>query len=226
MIGVAIGVPALIVAGAIALLLAATPATALGASIASDKGDHTTGEEVTLTGAGWVPGEEVHLEVKQTSGIQEELGAEPFKFDTSAVANSGGAVEAKFKAPEKYLGGFEVVATGPVSGRAITTFSLRTGLDQCENGSTSSIQPCQTNRWASGNTNRNHAHWAEDEFVPYRAVLQGIAPGARTLVIRFQTVFEGKHAFDYLGSFDATETTSPTGTPFHANKTIHASASW
>jgi hypothetical protein len=165
MVGVAIGLPALIVASA-TLLLAATPATALGASIASDKAEYTSGEEVTLTGAGWVPGEEVHLEVKQTSGIQEEPGAEPFKLETSAVANSTGAVEAKFKAPEKYLGGFEVVATGPVSGRAITTFSLKTGLDQCENGPTTNIQPCQTNRWASGNTNRNHAHWRKTSSFP------------------------------------------------------------
>src|SRR4029453_11638815 len=44
-----------------------------------------------------------------------------------------------------------------------------------------------------------------------------LAAGTHTLDFHWDTVHSSKHALDYIGSFDATETTSPTPTQFNAN---------
>src|SRR5262249_55438551 len=41
--------------------------------------------------------------------------------------------------------------------------------------------------------------------------------GSHTLIGHYDTVHSGKHAIDYLGSYDATETTSTTPSTFHFN---------
>jgi len=69
----------------------------------------------------------------------------------------------------------------------------------------------------NGNVNGQKAHWKEGEFLPYRATVSGLAAGAHTLDFHYDTVHGSKHALDYLGSFDATETTSSTATALHAN---------
>jgi hypothetical protein len=102
-------------------------------------------------------------------------------------------------------------------------------LEQCTNGATgttiqlqqcagSSIAAVNTYKnWVNGNANGSKAHWREGEFISYRVRMSGLAAGPHSLVISYQTVNSKKHAIDYLGSFDATETTSGTPTTFHAN---------
>src|SRR5215467_4498769 len=118
-------------------------------------------------------------------------------------------------------------------------------LSQCTNGMVSPLtpQPCigsninaasvaisginggastSYKNWVNGNSNGSKSHWREGEFIAYRAVISGISAGTHTLVFTYDTVHSGGHALDYLGSYDATETTSPTptslgGTIIHAN---------
>jgi hypothetical protein len=99
--------------------------------------------------------------------------------------------------------------------------------EQCLNGGGSPLTPlpCLNGslggqsfiRWDRGNAGSNNAHWAEGEFSSYRLGLTGVTAGNYTLELNYITVTSSRHAFDYLGSFDATETTSPTRTPVHAN---------
>jgi uncharacterized repeat protein (TIGR01451 family) len=108
-------------------------------------------------------------------------------------------------------------------------------LEQCAGaGGSSSVailngQPNTSGytNWVSGNSNGSKSHWRENEFIAYRTVIQAAA-GAHTLVLHYDTVHSGGHAIDYLGSFDATETTStacpqpfgsgcPAPPGFHAN---------
>src|SRR5205085_3053744 len=49
------------------------------------------------------------------------------------------------------------------------------------------------------------------------ASISGITAGGHTLSIEYDTIHGGGHAIDYLGSFDATETTSLTASLLHAN---------
>ena len=72
-------------------------------------------------------------------------------------------------------------------------------LDSCRNGPTGT-DPCVGNNWGNGNLGTNNSHYAEDEFVPYRVRFSNLNPGTSyTLVIGYDTIHSGKHAFDYLG---------------------------
>lgn len=114
------------------------------------------------------------------------------------------------------------------SGAASGGLNPSANLDQCQNGALGNpitLWPCVNgtlggtsySNWVNGNVNGSKAHWREGEFLTYRAKLSGLAAGSHTLVFQYDTVHSGKHAIDYLGSFDATETTSPTTGKFHRN---------
>jgi hypothetical protein len=76
--------------------------------------------------------------------------------------------------------------------------------------------------WVNGNANGSKSHWREGEFLSYRTTVSGIASGTtHTLVFQFDTVSSKRHAIDYLGSFDSTETTS-TATSSSQGTIIHA----
>jgi len=100
--------------------------------------------------------------------------------------------------------------------------SINVDFSQCTNGGVGDPpEPCVVDatfaNWVNGNSNGQKSHWSEDEFVPQRVPIKGLTPGAHTLVLTYDTVHGDKHAFDYVGSFDATETTSTTPTAQHAN---------
>lgn len=98
-------------------------------------------------------------------------------------------------------------------------------IEQCDNGGVG-LTPVScdnpgnpNNHWGSGNVNGTKAHWQEGDFLPYRAILTNLNPGVNTATFSFDTAksSELKHAIDYLGSYDATETTG-SATPTHANQ--------
>jgi hypothetical protein len=99
-------------------------------------------------------------------------------------------------------------------------------LDQCINGGVGATpEPCligtlgaaSFSNWVNGDANGGKAHWREGDFISYRVTLTGLPLGAHNLIFNYQTVHGNKHAIDYLGSFDATETTSPAGTQLNRN---------
>jgi hypothetical protein len=101
-----------------------------------------------------------------------------------------------------------------------TAANQAANIDQCANGGVGPpivLLPCAGSNWVNGNVNGQKAHWQEGEFISYRATLTHLVPGDHTLDIHWDTIHGGKHAIDYLGSFDATETTSPIPSALHAN---------
>jgi hypothetical protein len=58
-------------------------------------------------------------------------------------------------------------------------------------------------------------HWKETESLVYRLKMV-LTVGSHTVILGYD-LKNGKHAIDYLTSFDRTETTSPTATTEHAN---------
>jgi uncharacterized cupredoxin-like copper-binding protein len=67
---------------------------------------------------------------------------------------------------------------------------------------------CTGDNWDNGNLNASKSHYFEGDSVPYRSVLENLIIGnTYTLTIEYDTTQGGKHAFDYLTSFDRTEPT-------------------
>lgn len=112
--------------------------------------------------------------------------------------------------------------------RAATAASIGASLDQCQNGAMGTpitAEPCLNGtldgtgyaNYTNGNANGNNSHWAEGSYLPYRDILTGLTPGTYSFTGHFDTIVGSLHAIDYIGAFDATETTSPTGNAFHRN---------
>jgi hypothetical protein len=84
----------------------------------------------------------------------------------------------------------------------------RGNLDQCGNGPLSAPVPCNNGNWINGNLNSNQAHYFEGETVPYRLRLTNIPAGTHNVTIEWDTLKSGKHALDYVTTFNRTETTA------------------
>ena len=83
----------------------------------------------------------------------------------------------------------------------------------CHNGARDTPElPCTGAQWANGNMGSGDSQWVEGEFVAIRDVITGLTPGStgNTITLEYDTTKAGKHAFDYLGTYD-TSTGPPNG---------------
>ena len=189
-------------------VLAADEATAYAPSglptIASDKADYAPGETVTLTGTNWAAGEAVHIVVNDTYGAS-------WVRDVTVTASVVGTITDVFALPTYFVSNYDVTATGPISGTATTTFTdLSIGTyDQCANDegtgySSGGKSGCD---WINGNLNRNNSSYPEDTATVQRLWLTNLAPSTQhTITLDYGTTKAGKHAYDYLTTFDYSET--------------------
>ena len=92
------------------------PAPVTSPTIASDLEDYPPGGLVTLTGAGWQPGEVVHITVNDNVGSS-------WTRSVDVTADAGGAIVDQFNLPNWFVAQYAVVAIGPASGTALTTFT-------------------------------------------------------------------------------------------------------
>jgi uncharacterized repeat protein (TIGR01451 family) len=82
-------------------------------------------------------------------------------------------------------------------------------IEQCRNGTFSAPQLCTGAAWQTGNAGASNSHYREGDSVPFRAKLINLSTsGSHTLVIQYDTIDNGAHAYDYLTSYNRTETTA------------------
>lgn len=77
--------------------------------------------------------------------------------------------------------------------------ALNVNLDQCANLTT----PCS---WQNGNLNGNNSAYTEGDVVPFRLAIEGLSAGSHTFHINFDFTAGGHEAYDFLATYDATET--------------------
>src|SRR4029079_12788715 len=62
-------------------------------------------------------------------------------------------------------------------------------------------------RWTNGNLQSNNSTYFEGDATPQRLWLDGLTPGETdTITFDYGTTKQGKHAYDYLTTFDKSET--------------------
>lgn len=89
----------------------------------------------------------------------------------------------------------------------IPTAGASADLDQCANGKTTDPQQCTGSAWHNGNLNQNQAHYYEGDAIPYRLVFDDVSTtGTHTVTIEWDTTKNGKHAIDYLTTYNQSET--------------------
>ena len=81
-------------------------------------------------------------------------------------------------------------------------------IDQCRNGTLGAPVQCANGAWVNGNAGETNSHYREGDSVPFRMTLTGLSLGSHTLVIQYDTIQSATHAYDYLTSFNRTETTA------------------
>ena len=98
------------------------------------------------------------------------------------------------------------------SGIAFAAPGPAANLDQCANGTLASpnVPACNPNEWVNGNVNESKAHYFEGDSIPYRMKLSNFTPGVavHTLTIEWDSLKGGKHAIDYLTTYNRTVTTA------------------
>lgn len=63
--------------------------------------------------------------------------------------------------------------------------------------------------WVEGNLGASKATYFEGDSVPYRLMLDGVSLSSHVLTIEWDTTKNGKHALDYITSFDRTVSPNP-----------------
>src|SRR5512144_2558030 len=79
------------------------------------------------------------------------------------------------------------------------TGSLNVNLDQCANETT----PCS---WQNGDLNGNNSAYAEGDVVPFRLAVEGLSAGQHSIHINYDFTAGGHEAYDFLATYNATET--------------------
>jgi hypothetical protein len=158
----------------------------------TDKSDYQTGEVIVITGSGWDPGETVTLLLQEEPKIHADR-------KVSVVADAFGAIfDNQFTqdAHDKPVA-FRLIAKGESSG--LTTQAALAGnpsadLDQWAN---------LNNAWVNGNLGSSKARYFEGDSIPYRLKFSNLSTtGTRTVTIEWDTIKGGKHALDYITTFN------------------------
>jgi len=95
---------------------AAPASSPLTPTISSDQADYPPGGAVTLTGAGWGPGESVHLFVNDSAG-------QTWSYNADVTADAFGALTNTFNLPNWFVANYSVTATGSSGSVAQSAFT-------------------------------------------------------------------------------------------------------
>ena len=180
-------------------------------TLVSDQADYPPGGTVVLSGANWAAGEQVHIVVNDDAGQTWSLSSGANGAPADPVAGADGAISYTFALPAWFVANYTATASG-ASGTASVTFtdSAVKTFDQCANDtgngypSTSNDPGCQ---WVNGNLQQSNSVYNEGDSTPQRLALTGLITGQTyTLVFTYQTSKGGLHAYDYLTTYNASET--------------------
>ena len=175
-------------------------------TITTDQADYPPGATVTLTGTNWYAGEAVHIFVNDDEGQTWNHSSDP-----DPVADEGGVFTYQFSLPGWFVANYTVIATGPLSGTATTTFTdLSIGLyDQCSNDDGDGYVSPPSNlgcHWTNGNLQSNNSTYFEGDATVQRLWLTDLVPGdSVTVTLEYGTTKGAKHAYDFLTTWDFSE---------------------
>lgn len=185
----------------------------LVSSVTTDKADYGPDEAVLITGSELEPNTTYLLRVSSSD-------PPPSVFETQVNSDDTGTFVYSYQLDghyrpdylvEIYLSDSLVTSVTFTDAAPVTVPKASIDIDQCENGSVSGLPgsdtPCVAGQWVNGNVNQSKAHYYEGDSVPYRAKIGDVTSGITyTLELEWDTTKGGKHALDYITSFDRTET--------------------
>ncbi len=199
-------------------------------TIATDRTAYKSGETVVIVGSGYGRFEQVNIVIgSYDAQLRNEVTLSQWSVYADRLGQFRTAIN--FDSLSAGSGSFNVRASGTQSKTVSeTVFSSLLGaaadIDQCRNGSAGTDQ-CTGSNWVNGNLGSSNSNYVENEFVPYRMLITGAAGDGttvHTLIIEYDTTQTGKHAIDYIGTYNFNETNADpcdyAGCPFGGPSTF------
>ena len=187
-------------------------------TISSDKADYYPGELVTLTGTGWYADPTDPSLYPVTIDVAENNAGTFWTRTEQVVPTPSGSIVDSFNLPNYFVALYSVSATQLLpDGTSISATSSFTDANppgiqqlwQCDppagfDPTTYTCVSSGSTGWVTGN---NDGPLFEGDTIPYRTRFQDLVPGTTySITIEWDTSKSGKHAIDYLNTFNATMT--------------------
>jgi hypothetical protein len=221
----------------LALLAGLAPLGQAGANdpptLTTNKTQYIHGEVVHITGSGFDPGTHALPVMRPDGSIvvrDPSTGGSKAGWDSVFADDNGNfsydyqldTLDGDYEArayPGTWSGDW---SESPVATVNFSDPSTSANLDQCANqngpGNPPTPSPCDSSDptdWVNGNLGASKARYVEGASIPYRVVFGGMdildsnnQPAPHSVTIKWDTTKSGKHAIDYLTSFNRTVTTA------------------
>src|SRR5262245_39844651 len=193
------------------------------ALVSTNLPDYSPGDTAIITARQFQVGEAVQFQVLHNDGTPNTgNGHTPWTVIDGSAADLDGLRDGNVRTswyvdPDDSLNSsFTLTAIGQASGlTATTTFTdanPSANLDQCANdpAPSPSTDGCSASAsdWVNGNVGASKSFYTEGDSVPYRLVMDSLTLASHTVIIKWDTTKGGKHAIDYLTTFNRTVATA------------------
>jgi hypothetical protein len=181
------------------------------ATLTTDKSGYVAGDTVVVNADGFRKNELVSVSISDANSSLRESAA-LMQWNVYADENGRFTVNFPFDSLSSAYGRYIFSATGWKSKVSVET-TITTALpnpsadiDQCANGPFSNPMPCTGANWQNGNVGQSQGHYYEGDSIPYRIKFDDLVIGStNTVTIQWDTTQQGKHAIDYLTTYNRTE---------------------
>jgi prealbumin domain-containing protein len=190
--------------------------------VTTDKDDYKPGDVAQISGGGFVGDETVWLQVVHSDPNATITDPDhhlpwPVGINPDGTFASTWSIDLNDAQGQEFI----LTATGSPSGRiAETRFTdnASANLDQCQNGAdlATSNSGCNTDAtdWVNGNLGSSKSVYFEGDSIPYRMRFGDLSldnsstttvdEGEHAVTIKWDTTKSGKHAIDYLTTYNRT----------------------
>ncbi len=187
---------------------AVTTATVSGpaATLSTDKDDYHPGTTATIFGSFFTPLQNFVLKIFGSDENDQNYTEQT----ATVVTDEDGAFSFKYLLDALYRPFYNMVVSTPEGDEVASSYFRDSSIgtyDQCSNdlgvGYTTGDLGC---RWTNGNIQVNNSKYFEGDSTVQRLWIEGYAPGSsHTVTFKYGTTKAGKHAYDYLTTWDASE---------------------
>src|SRR5262245_35371225 len=191
------------------------------ATVATNLHDYRPGDTAIITATDFQVGEAVRFQVLHNDGVPNTgNGHGPWTITDGSAADLDGQVNGYIRTswyvdPDDSLNStFTLTALGLSSNlSASTTFTdanPSADIDQCGNDPAPSphTDGCNTlaTQWENGNLGASKSSYFEGDTIPYRIKFDNLslAPATHNITIAWDTTKGGKHAIDYITTYNQT----------------------
>jgi hypothetical protein len=174
------------------------------ATITTDQNKYSVGQTMTISGAGFTPGDAIGITVLRPDKAIDYVWADGVSLPV--VADANGTFTAKYLPSDPVVPGrYKITATDKVN--TATTASteadaLGFSLAQCAQNDSANGQPLGLGfcNWIGSDLNANNSHLFEGIATEQQLIITGISGSSHTLIVGIQATKGGHHAYDWLVS--------------------------